>query len=150
MMKGIGLDKKPPNNKPPVHTVEIAEGSMELVVDADASSSVLSPKKESAQQHKVAHQAAEEVLQTAGQRRVNILWEGTQACIALAVTGTGMYTAARLALENDANGTDKAVAATAFLLISNAVFLVIGFYFGRTNHTRTGGVNKVNGGEQTR
>ncbi len=79
-------------------------------------------------------------LKAAGQRRVNILWEITQATIALLVTGTGMYTAAQLALRGDESADSKSIAITAFLLISNTVFLVIGFYFGRTNHQRTGGI----------
>jgi hypothetical protein len=83
---------------------------------------------------------AQEDLRTAGQRRINVIWEATQAVIALLVTGTGMYTAAQLALRSDASDANKAMAITAFLLISNTVFLVIGFYFGRTNHQRVGGV----------
>lgn len=82
----------------------------------------------------------EEALTKAGQRRINILWELTQSFIALVVTGTAMYTASTLALTNDPAGADKAAAITGFLLISNTAFLVIGFYFGRTNHQRIGGV----------
>lgn len=83
---------------------------------------------------------SEQDRRTAGQRRVNIIWEATQAVIALAVTGTGMFTASQLALRVDTSDANKSMAITAFLLISNTVFLVIGFYFGRTNHERTGGV----------
>ena len=76
---------------------------------------------------------AESVLRTAGQRRINVIWEGTQAVIALAVTGSTLYVAGVLAVKD--NGQTAA-----FLLLSNAFFLVVGFYFGRTNHQRTGGV----------
>lgn len=76
---------------------------------------------------------SEEDRKTAAQRRVNIIWEVTQALIALAVSMTTLYVAARLGV---ASTGDMA----AFLLLSNAFFLVIGFYFGRTNHQRTGGV----------
>lgn len=84
---------------------------------------------------------AEQDRTTLGQRRINIIWEATQAVIALSVTFTGMYTAAVLALriEEAQKNPDKSAAITAFLLISNTVFLVIGFYFGRTNHQRVGG-----------
>lgn len=83
---------------------------------------------------------------TAGQRRINIIWEATQSVIALLVTSTGMYTAARLALRHDDDANSKSMAITAFLLISNVVFLVIGFYFGRVNHQRVGGVgDKISG-----
>jgi hypothetical protein len=76
---------------------------------------------------------AEQNRKTAGQRQINLIWEVTQAAIALSVTTMTLYTAAKLALLNPAQNA-------AFLLLSNAFFLVIGFYFGRTNHTRTGGI----------
>lgn len=76
---------------------------------------------------------AEEDRKTAGQRRVNILWEVTQSLIALVVTGQTLRVAGSLALKEQAE-------TAAFLLLSNAFFLVIGFYFGRTNHQRSGGV----------
>lgn len=68
-----------------------------------------------------------------GQRRVNLIWEMTQAVIALSVSLGTLYVSAALAL----NGSGEM---SAFLLLSNAFFLVIGFYFGRTNHQRVGGV----------
>ena len=74
---------------------------------------------------------AEHARQTAGQRRINILWELTQSLIAISVTLTTLYVSAELALAKET---------AAALLLSNAFFLVIGFYFGRTNHTRVGGV----------
>lgn len=82
---------------------------------------------------------------TYGQRRINIIWEVTQAVIALAVVGTAMFASAEIALivtrpAADLNDKGMAVSNLAFVLLSNAVFLVIGFYFGRTNHQRIGGV----------
>jgi len=77
--------------------------------------------------------ASAAVLRTAGQRRINIIWELTQAIIALAVSLATLYVAGALALREMGQ-------TAAFLLLSNAFFLVIGFYFGRTNHQRTGGV----------
>jgi hypothetical protein len=44
------------------------------------------------------------------------------------VTGVTLYVSARLALSADSGG-----ATAASLLLSNAFFLVIGFYFGRNN-----------------
>lgn len=82
---------------------------------------------------------AEQDRKTSAQRRVNIIWEITQAMIAMTVTSATLYVAARLATAEHAD-------TAAFLLLSNAFFLVIGFYFGRTNHSRTGGV----GGESVR
>jgi len=77
---------------------------------------------------------AEDALHSAGQRQINRIWEITQALIAVAVSGATLYVAATLSIFN--NGE-----MAAFLLLSNAFFLVIGFYFGRTNHQRIGGVD---------
>lgn len=79
---------------------------------------------------------ASQDLTDAGKRRVNILWEMTQSFIAVTVTMFTLYVAAALALK----GTGETAA---FLLLSNAFFLVIGFYFGRTNHQRVGGVDQT-------
>ncbi len=68
---------------------------------------------------------AEEDRHSYGQRRINLVWEVTQAAIALLVTGANVY-AALNTIESSA--------------LSNAFFLVVGFYFGRTNHQRIGGV----------
>jgi hypothetical protein len=75
-------------------------------------------------------------LRTAGQRRINVIWEITQAAIALAVTGSTLYVSAALALKDQGQ-------TAAFLLLSNAFFLVVGFYFGRTNHQRVGGIGSM-------
>lgn len=74
---------------------------------------------------------AEQDRTTAGQRGINFVWELTQAAIALAVTGTTLYGSAVLVVRGEGE-------TAAFLLLSNAFFLVIGFYFGRTNHARMG------------
>lgn len=76
---------------------------------------------------------------TTGQRRINFIWEVTQAIIALSVTLTTLRVAASLSLK------DNAQTAT-FLLLSNAFFLVIGFYFGRTNHQKVAGVSDGDAG----
>lgn len=80
---------------------------------------------------------AEQDRASYGQRRVNIIWEVTQAVIAMSVLGTTLYVSGSLAVRG---GADMVTLG----LLSNAFFLVIGFYFGRTNHARTGGI----GGEQ--
>ncbi len=84
---------------------------------------------------------SEQNLKSASQRRVNIIWEITQAAIALAVTGFTLFVSSELALK-DAGQT------AAFLLLSNAFFLVIGFYFGRTNHQRSGGIGGDSAGSR--
>lgn len=78
---------------------------------------------------------AEQDRLTAGQRRINILWEVTQAIIAIIVTAGTLYIAGTLVLRGEATS-----AATAFLLLSNAFFMIVTSYFQRTNHTRVGGI----------
>lgn len=82
---------------------------------------------------------AEQDRVTAGQRRVNIVWEVTQSAIALIVTATTLYVAAQRSMFSPGE-------TAAFLLLSNGFFLVIGFYFGRTNHQRVGGVGSQDSG----
>ena len=73
---------------------------------------------------------AQQDLTTAGQRQINFIWEITQALIAGAVV-----IAAILAQFKYFNVSDSTI-------IANAFFLVIGFYFGRTNHARMGDVRR--------
>lgn len=63
---------------------------------------------------------------TLGQRRVNLLWEGTQGMVALGLVGTACY-----ALLNGV-----ALPAEYWLLLG----IVVNSYFTRTNHTKIGGV----------
>jgi hypothetical protein len=71
----------------------------------------------------------EQNLHTASQRRVNMVWEATQAVVAVGIVGANI--AAAFLLPDDQ------------VVLNNAFFLVIGFYFGRTNHERLGGVALV-------
>lgn len=61
----------------------------------------------------------------AGQRRINLMWEATQSVIAVLITGAIIYGALR---------------GLVIAELSNAFFLIIGFYFSRTNHAAIGGV----------
>lgn len=81
---------------------------------------------------------AEEQAHSAGQRQINRVWEYTQAVIAVSVSLATLYVAATLSVYSQGD-------MAAFLLLSNAFFLVIGFYFGRTNHSRVGGVGGYDG-----
>lgn len=78
-------------------------------------------------------QESQTELRTSGQRRINLIWEVTQAIIAVIVATGTLYIAAVLVLRSDAS------AGTAFLLLSNAFFMIVTAYFQRTNHTRVGG-----------
>lgn len=77
---------------------------------------------------------AEQDRSTAGQVAINLMWEKTQRIIALSVTGTACFCAVYQSLfaKNDKESGNQ--------FLFGVANLVIGFYFGRTNHQRTGGV----------
>jgi cobalamin synthase len=82
---------------------------------------------------------AEEDRKTASQREVNLIWETTQMRIALSVIWGSLIVSGALAIFGKALGTpDMQLAAIVFLFgVAN---IVTGFYFGRTNHQRSGGI----------
>lgn len=87
---------------------------------------------------------------TSGQRRINLIWEVVQAAIAMSVVMTVLWVASSLAfiaVNPEVTERQAAIANPAFMLLSNLVSLVIGFYFGRTNHTRQGGIGGHQEGE---
>lgn len=74
----------------------------------------------------------EEDLKTAGQRKINNVWEYTQAMIAMAIVLTTCFGVI-------ANGKDTSFFSPQWWTVLG---LVIGFYFGRTNHARVGDVTQ--------
>jgi hypothetical protein len=84
---------------------------------------------------------------TAGQREINLIWEQTQMRIALGVMIGSLVTAIALAVFGK-------ILAASELQLASVVFiygvanLVVGFYFSRTNHTKTGGVGDTAGRER--
>ena len=64
-------------------------------------------------------------LVTAGQRRINMIWEITQGFIAISITWAVIYTAI--------NKIES-------LVLTNAFFLIVSMYFVRTNHQKIGGI----------
>ena len=70
---------------------------------------------------------SEEDLVTKGQRTVNLIWESTQGLIAVSITFAIIFCAF-----NEITSPE----------LTNAFFLIIGFYFSRTNHSSVGGVGK--------
>jgi len=75
--------------------------------------------------HAEATTTSEQDRAALGHRRINMVWEITQAFIAISVVVANLLAAFYLSAANT--------------VLSNAFFLVIGFYFGRTNHTRSSG-----------
>jgi hypothetical protein len=80
-----------------------------------------------------------EVLQRAGQREINLIWETTQMRVALSVIWSALIVGIALGVFGVWLGTpDMQLASVVFLFgVAN---LVTGFYFGRTNHQRSGGI----------
>ncbi len=82
-------------------------------------------------------------LRTAGQRRINVVWEYTQAFIAGMVVTTVLFVAAWTSMRGG-----EAQKLAAFVFLTGVANLVIGFYFGRTNHQRVGGIGGVSSGAE--
>jgi hypothetical protein len=73
-------------------------------------------------------------LTTQGQRKINLIWETTQALISITVV-----------LANMAVGVYQGVSGVKAdfpPVLSSALFLVVGFYFSRTNHAAIGGIGR--------
>src|SRR3990167_10038489 len=85
---------------------------------------------------------AEQDRKTAGQREVNLVWETTQKKVALSVTWVALAVSAGLALFSKWLGTTELQLA-AVVFVFGVANLVVGFYFGRTNHQRSGGIGGV-------
>lgn len=75
----------------------------------------------------------------AGQRRVNLIWEYTQASIAVGVIFLTLATDAKVALSATEIGANQLAALMQLNVMSG---LVIGFYFSRTNHSAIGGTGE--------
>lgn len=82
--------------------------------------------------------AGQAAMTSAGQRQINLIWEKTQVILSVSVVWASLVVALILALGSQA--ANQQVAIVALFGMAN---LVIGFYFGRTNHQRTGGVGPV-------
>lgn len=74
----------------------------------------------------------QEDMVSAGQRRINMIWELTQGVIAVLITGAVIYCSI---MKIEAQ------------ILNNAFFLIVSMYFVRTNHQKTGGVGFKREGE---
>lgn len=75
-------------------------------------------------------------LTAAGQRRINLIWEYTQSVIAILVVAANMIVAG-------VQGAGLVASERAYpVILSSSLFLVVGFYFSRTNHAAIGGVGQ--------
>lgn len=72
-------------------------------------------------------------LTRAGQRRINFVWEFTQAGVAIIITLAVIYCA---------------IIKVSSPELTNSFFLIIGFYFSRTNHQAIGGTGEKDNRDQ--
>lgn len=124
-------EPKPPEEPAVLPGIPITAGK--IVVTPHPPATVPGPAPGATEDKLPSTTTPEEDRTTASQRRVNLIWETTQAVIAVVVTSVSVIVAAVLSLRGDTGHA-------AFLLLSNSFFLIIGTYFTRTNHTKTGGV----------
>jgi len=82
----------------------------------------------------------EQNLGTAGQRETSLMWETTQRQIALWVIGSALFVSVVIAVFGGLLGIPLELRLAAVVFLFGVANLVTGFYFGRTNHTRVGGV----------
>lgn len=78
---------------------------------------------------------------SAGQRDINRIWETTQMKIALSVIWSSIFAGTALAVFGKWLGSNEMQLASIVFLYGVAN-LVTGFYFGRTNHQKIGGVEQ--------
>lgn len=107
--------------------VEVAASKPPKPVKTASGKAVLPPTTTEQEDIEAGEERDERTLVTRGQRLVNVIWEATQSVIAVSITFAIIATA-MMQIETPA--------------ITNAFFLIIGFYFSRTNHSAVGGVGK--------
>jgi hypothetical protein len=76
---------------------------------------------------------AQQDLTTAGQRKINLIWEYTQAFIAIVTVLGNVMVGVFFAIKRIPSGEYP-------LVLSSSLFLIIGFYFSRSNHSAIGGI----------
>lgn len=81
----------------------------------------------------------QEDLTTAGQRKVNLIWEYTQAIIAIVVVVTSMVSGIIGQIKTEMQVPN---------LIGVAFGMITGFYFSRSNHSAIGGVGRKANADQ--
>lgn len=114
--------------------VEIKEAQITGTVATAPVHPALAEAAQAFEATQVDRKQAEDEKKTEGQRFINAKWEATQQIIAVSVTIVTLLVCGYLVMYGKEN-----IAVPAFLLLSNVFFLVVGTYFQRTNHTKTGG-----------
>lgn len=79
----------------------------------------------------VEHKEEQQSLTSIGQRKINLIWETTQAVMTVTIVLANVLLA--FFPSNSENAT---------YTLTNAMFVVLGFYYGRTNHQKVGGLQQ--------
>lgn len=90
------------------------------------------PPTESAQELQATRASVAEQLAVSRHQKINLIWEYTQAYMAILVITTVLLTACYIAITTK----DESKRTASLLFMTGLANLVAGFYFGRTNHTR--------------
>lgn len=96
------------------------------------------PPTEAAQEIQATRLSEAEQLAVARHQKINLIWEYTQAYMAILVITTVLITCCYIAITTKDDGKRTA----SLLFMTGLANLVAGFYFGRTNHTRPTGENR--------
>jgi hypothetical protein len=86
----------------------------------------------------VATTTLEQDKHTASQRNINRVWEYTQSFLAISVIVVVLGVNASVAIYGK---SVSEISSSALMQLNVLGALVVGFYFGRTNHQRVGGVD---------
>lgn len=78
-----------------------------------------------------------DIAEATRKNRYNMIWEVTQAFLAVSLTVAAIYSSLRFGETNVLTGPGgQAISVPVPETLKNALFVVLGFYFGRTNHAR--------------
>lgn len=94
------------------------------------------PETPQAQEIKATRESEAEQLAVERHQNINMIWEKTQQFVAILCVMASVISSLYLIFE----GKDP-LAERGYQFLTNVGLLVIGFYFGRTNHTRPTGEN---------
>lgn len=95
------------------------------------------PETEAAQEIKATRASEAEILAVDRHQGINMKWERTQQFIAIVCVLASVAASLYLVLKGPDSLSERG-----YQFLTNAGLLVIGFYFGRTNHTRPTGEDR--------
>lgn len=124
------------------------EGAVEEKIDQKIEAAKIKPSVDSLDTAKniASKTTVEQDLRTLGQRNLNLLWETTQRNLAYIVIGVSLFAnfitvivgAYALLAGIVPSAIMVAIGTGALMQLNTMAGIVIGFYFGRTNHARMG------------